>query len=107
MVLFLGEAEVRELLNIDDAVHVLEEAFRQQGRGNIINHPRRRIRTPKSMLHYLPGAVPHMNVMGYKAYTSSKSGIKFRIFLHGDGILMSDSSEIPVREALHTRRNCH
>jgi ornithine cyclodeaminase len=82
MVLFLGEAEVQELLKIDDAVNIVEETFRQQGRGNIINHPRRRIKTPKSMLHYLPGAVPHMNVMGYKAYTSSKSGIKFRIFLH-------------------------
>jgi alanine dehydrogenase len=82
MVLFLGEAEVEELLKMDDAVHIVEETFRQQGRGNIINHPRRRIKTPKSMLHYLPGAVPHMNVMGYKAYTSSKAGIKFRVFLH-------------------------
>jgi ornithine cyclodeaminase/alanine dehydrogenase-like protein (mu-crystallin family) len=82
MVLFLGEAEVQELLNMDDAVHILEETFRQQGKGNIINHPRNRIKTPKSMLHYLPGAVPHLNVMGYKAYTSSKAGIKFRVFLH-------------------------
>ena len=82
MVLFLGEAEVEELLNMDDAIHVMEETFRQQGRGNIINHPRDRLKTPKSMLHYLPGAVPHMNVMGYKAYTSSKAGIKFRVFLH-------------------------
>ncbi|MGB7290892.1 MAG: ornithine cyclodeaminase family protein [Thermodesulfobacteriota bacterium] len=82
MVLFLGEAEVEELLNMDDAVHIVEETLKQQGKGNIINHPRRRIKTPKSMLHYLSGAVPHMNVMGYKAYTSSKAGIKFRIFLH-------------------------
>ncbi len=82
MVLFLGEAEVEELLNMDDAVRVVEETFRQQGAGNIINHPRNRIKTPKSMLHYLPGALPHMNVMGYKAYTSSKAGIKFRVFLH-------------------------
>lgn len=82
MVLFLGEAEVEELLNMDDAVGIVEETFRQQGNGNMINHPRNRIKTPKSMLHYLPGAVPHMNVMGYKAYTSSKAGIKFRVFLH-------------------------
>ncbi len=82
MVLFLGEAEVEELLNMDDAVHIVEETFRQQGQGNVINHPRNRIKTPKSMLHYLPGALPQMNVMGYKAYTSSKAGIKFRVFLH-------------------------
>ena len=82
MILFLGEAEVQDLLNMDEAVEIVEETFRQQGKGNIINHPRNRIKTPKSMLHYLPGALPHMNVMGYKAYTSSKAGIKFRVFLH-------------------------
>jgi alanine dehydrogenase len=82
MVLFLGEAEIQELLNLGDAVDIVEETFRQQGKGNIINQPRNRIKKPKSMLHYLTGAVPHMNVMGYKAYTSSKAGIKFRVFLH-------------------------
>src|SRR3990172_7939694 len=82
MVLFLGEEEVKQLLTMNDAVKVLEETFRQQGIGNIINHPRYRIRTEKSMLHYLAGAVPHMRVMGYKAYTSYKGGVKFRVFLH-------------------------
>ncbi len=82
MVLFLGEEEVEQLLSMDNAVKVLEETFRQQGLGNIINHPRLRIRTEKSMLHFLAGAVPHMKLMGYKAYTSYKGGIKFRVFLH-------------------------
>jgi ornithine cyclodeaminase/alanine dehydrogenase-like protein (mu-crystallin family) len=82
MVLFLGEKDVEQVLSIYDAVRVLEETFKQQGSGNIINHPRLRIRTEKSMLHYLAGAVPHMKVMGYKAYTSYKGGVKFRVFLH-------------------------
>lgn len=82
MVLFLGEEEGEQVLSMDDAVRVLEETFKQQGSGNIINHPRLRIRTEKSMLHYLAGAIPHMKVMGYKAYTSYKGGVKFRVFLH-------------------------
>jgi ornithine cyclodeaminase/alanine dehydrogenase-like protein (mu-crystallin family) len=82
MVLFLGEKDVEQVLSMDDAVRVLEETFKQQGSGNIINHPRLRIRTEKSMLHYLAGAVPHMRVMGYKAYTSYRGGVKFRVFLH-------------------------
>ena len=82
MVLFLGEEDVRQILTMSDAIKVLEETFRQQGLGNIINQPRQRIRTEVSMLHYLAGALPHLGVMGYKAYTSSKSGIKFRVFLH-------------------------
>ncbi|MCI0455339.1 MAG: ornithine cyclodeaminase family protein [Candidatus Dadabacteria bacterium] len=82
MVLFLGEEDVKQLLSMNDAIKVLEETFKQEGLGNIINHPRHRIRTEKSMLHYLAGAVPHMKVMGYKAYTSYKGGVKFRVFLH-------------------------
>ncbi|HSE83578.1 MAG TPA: ornithine cyclodeaminase family protein [Thermodesulfobacteriota bacterium] len=82
MVLFLGEKEVEQILTMSDAVRVLEETFRQQGLGNTINHSRQRVRTQKSMLHYLAGAVPHMGVMGYKAYTSYKGGVKFRVFLH-------------------------
>lgn len=82
MVLFLGESEVQELLTMRDAIAVLEDTFREQGRGAVINHPRHRVRPGKSMLHYLAGAVPSMGVMGFKAYTSSRMGIKFRVFLH-------------------------
>jgi ornithine cyclodeaminase/alanine dehydrogenase-like protein (mu-crystallin family) len=82
MVLFLGEDDVRQILTMSDAVKVLEETFRQQGLGNVINQPRQRVRTEVSMLHYLPGALPHLGVMGYKAYTSSRTGVKFRVFLH-------------------------
>ena len=82
MVLFLGEDDIRQILTMSDAIKALEETFRQQGQGNIINHPRQRVRTDVSMLHYLAGALPHLGVMGYKAYTSSRAGIKFRVFLH-------------------------
>lgn len=82
MVLFLGEDDVRQILTMSDAIKALEETFRQQGQGNVINQPRQRVRTEVSMLHYLAGALPHLGVMGYKAYTSSRAGIKFRVFLH-------------------------
>jgi ornithine cyclodeaminase/alanine dehydrogenase-like protein (mu-crystallin family) len=82
MVLFLGEDDVKQILTMSDAIKVLEETFRQQGLGNIINQPRQRVRTDVSMLHYLAGALPHLGVMGYKAYTSSRTGVKFRVFLH-------------------------
>lgn len=82
MVLFLGEDDVKQVLTMSDAVKVLEEMFRQQGLGGAVNHPRLRIRTKSSMLHYLAGALPYLGVMGYKAYTTSASGVKFRVFLH-------------------------
>lgn len=91
MVLFLREDEVKELLTMDDAVAVLEETLRQQGTGGVINHPRLRVKTGKSMLHYLAGAVPYLGVMGYKAYTSYRGGATFRVFLHSieNGELLS------------------
>lgn len=82
MVLFLNEEDVKSILTMADALKVLEEMFRQQGLGNIVNNPRQRVRTKKSMLHYLAGALPHLGVMGYKAYTTHKDGMKFRVFLH-------------------------
>ena len=82
MVLFLNEDNVKSILTMADAVVVIEEMFRQQGLGNIVNNPRQRVRTKQSMLHYLAGALPHLGVMGYKAYTTHKDGMKFRVFLH-------------------------
>ncbi len=82
MVLFLGEEEVKDLLTMKEALEVLENTFKEHGYGNVINEPRYRLRTGKSMLHYLAAAIPDLGVMGYKAYTSSREGLKFRVFLH-------------------------
>jgi len=82
MVLFLSEDDVKQVVTMPDAVRVLEEMFRQDGLGGTINNPRQRVRTPSAMLHFLAGALPYLGVMGYKAYTSSSEGTKFRVFLH-------------------------
>lgn len=91
MVLYLNEDEVKQLIDMRESIDVLRNTFKQQGLNNVINNPRQRVRTGKSMLHYLAGALPHMGVMGYKAYTSSREGLKFRVFLHDidDGSLLS------------------
>lgn len=91
MVLYLNEDEVKQLIGMRESIDVLRDTFNQQGLNNVINNPRQRVRTGKSMLHYLAGALPHLGVMGYKAYTSSREGLKFRVFLHNidDGSLLS------------------
>jgi len=81
-VLFLSEDDVKQVLTMPDAVRILEEMFRQDGLGGAINNPRQRVRTPSAMMHLLAGALPYLGVMGYKAYTTSKEGAKFRVFLH-------------------------
>ena len=82
MVLFLSEDDVKQVLTMPDAVRVVEEMFRQDGLGGAINNPRQRVRTPSAMMHLLAGALPYLGVMGYKAYTTSREGAKFRVFLH-------------------------
>ena len=39
MVLYLGENDVRQLLDMTAAVDVLEDTFRQQGSRNVLNNP--------------------------------------------------------------------
>lgn len=98
MVLYLNESDVEELLAMADAIEALRDTFEKQGDGNTINNPRQRIKTGKSMLHYLAAALPHLGVMGYKAYTSSAAGLKFRVFLHdiesGDLLSVMDGNHM-------------
>ncbi len=82
MTLLLTEQEVTELLTMPDALTYVEEAFRQQGLGLAQNHPRRRLRPPKGVLHMMAAALPSLGVMGYKAYSTTRSGARFLVILY-------------------------
>jgi ornithine cyclodeaminase len=81
MTLFLTEADVGELLTMDLALAAVEAAHRAHGAGRAIDIPRQRTRTPTSALHILQGALLDEGVMGYKAYTTSRSGARFLVHL--------------------------
>lgn len=70
--IYLNEEQVRELLGMEEAIKVIEEAFRQHGTGKAVNRPRYRLKTAKGILHLMPSAVPNMGVMGYKVYVTAK-----------------------------------
>ena len=46
MAVFLDERCVAELLTMDDALAAVEEVFREQGRGGVVNVPRVRALKP-------------------------------------------------------------
>jgi ornithine cyclodeaminase len=54
---------------------------REYSTGQAIDVPRERTRLPKAALHILQGAVPSMGVFGYKAYTSSREGVRFLVYV--------------------------
>ena len=79
MALFLKESDVERLLTMPLALELVERVHREYSTGQAADVPRERTRLPKVGLHILQGSVPSAGVLGYKAYTSSREGIRFLI----------------------------
>lgn len=83
MALLLKETDVEQLLTMPLALELVERVHREYSTGQAIDVPRERTRLPKAALHILQGAVPSAGVFGYKAYTSSREGIRFIVYVFG------------------------
>jgi len=79
MPLFLNESDVRQLLDMPLAIEAVEEAHRELSLAKAIDVPRQRTRLPQTALHILQGALPGCDAIGYKAYTSNRSGVRFLV----------------------------
>ena len=79
MALLLREADVERLLTMDATLDLVERVHREYSTGQAIDVPRERTRLPRAALHILQGAVPSAGVFGYKAYTSSREGVRFLV----------------------------
>jgi len=78
MTLLLTEADVRSLLTMPIALEIVEESLRQQGNGELILNPRRRIKTPdNALLHYMAAAVPVRGYFGMKISTVARGTARF------------------------------
>src|SRR3984893_12983727 len=78
MNLLLSETDVRALLTMPIALEIVEESLRQQGNGELILHPRRRIKLPDSaLLHYMAAADPVRGYIGMKLYTVARGVARF------------------------------
>lgn len=75
----LKEDEVADLVTIEEAIDVLEDAFLEQAIGGATSQPRERLRTDRVILHIMAGAIP--GFFGYKAYTSGSGKIRFLFYL--------------------------
>src|SRR6476620_12751491 len=81
MALLLREADVEQLLTMKTTLELIERVHREYSTGNAIDVPPERTRLPKAALHILQGAVPSAGIFGYKAYTSSREGIRFLVYV--------------------------
>lgn len=81
MALFLSEEDVQQVLTVPMAIEAVESAHRDLALGQAVDVPRARSRLPQTVLHILQGALPAQGVLGYKAYTSNRSGNRFLVHL--------------------------
>ena len=82
MSLFLCEKDVEQLLNMPMVLEAVEAAHRDLSSGQACDVPRQRTRLPTTTLHILQGALPRLDAIGYKAYTSNRSGVRFLVHLY-------------------------
>jgi alanine dehydrogenase len=89
MAVFLSENDVKTLLTVPMVIEAVESAHRDLANGLAQDTPRARTRLPQTVLHMLQGALPAQGVLGYKAYTSNRSGNRFlvHVFDAASGLL--------------------
>jgi ornithine cyclodeaminase/alanine dehydrogenase-like protein (mu-crystallin family) len=80
--LYLTESDVRELLDMEIAIDVVEEAFRQLGQGGAMNVPRARAHAQGIYLHTMSAVASYLGYAGWKAYTTTAQGAKFHVGLY-------------------------
>lgn len=68
MIRYLSEEDVKQLLDMQEAIKQVDCAFRARAYGNAFDVPRVRTRQPGGHLHILQAAAPELNYIGYKAY---------------------------------------
>lgn len=82
MVLILSEDDVREILDMGEAIEAVEKATMYQAEGRAFVNPRSRIYIGSHVLHTMSSAIEAMGVAGLKAYLSTPSRTVFVILLY-------------------------
>lgn len=82
MPLFLSEDDVCQVATMPLALEAVEISLREHALGGAVNIPRERTRIQKGALHLLQGAVDCLDIIGFKAYTSTREGNRFLIHLY-------------------------
>jgi len=98
MALWLREADVSALLNMDDVIAAVEDGFRLLGEGAAVNQPRSRSVTTSGVLHVMHAAAPTLGVLGLKSYAVTPRGARFVAVLYrledGDVMAIAEANRL-------------
>ncbi len=88
MTLILREADVQELIEMDDVIAAVTDAMKELGEGTAQNEPRRRLFPPGGVLNVMFASYPGGRCTGLKAYTIADGHARFLVTRFGlDGSL--------------------
>jgi len=90
LTLLLSEGDVLSLLDMDEVVIAVDNAFRHQGVGEASNFMRTRSRGNGSVLSVMHASLPYLGRSGLKSYLASGSGAKFVV------VLFDANSSVPL-----------
>src|SRR5687767_4576476 len=80
--LYLTEADVAGLVAMPRVIEIMAEAFARLAAGEAMNVPRVRAQGKGIILHSMSAAADYLGLVGWKQYTTTKSGAKFLVGLH-------------------------
>jgi alanine dehydrogenase len=80
--LYLTEADVTRLMNVELAIEVCTEAFRRLAAGEAENIPRSRAQAPGIILHSMSAAAGYLGLVGWKNYTTTRKRALFHLGLY-------------------------
>ncbi|MCH8828016.1 MAG: ornithine cyclodeaminase family protein [Planctomycetes bacterium] len=80
--LFLREEDVRELMDMEKSIQVIENAFRQIAANAVQNVPRARAAGKGVVLHTMSASVESLGLVGWKAYTTTPNGARFHVAVY-------------------------
>lgn len=86
---YLSETDVADLVDMPLALAAVEGMFAAFARGEVENVPRARAKGPGIVLHSMSATAGYLGVVGWKNYTTTRTGAKFLVGVHA-----SDSGEL-------------
>ena len=80
--LFLSEDDVRELMDMEKSIKVVEETFHHLADETAANVPRVRVVAQGIVLHNMSASAEYLGLVGWKAYTTTKSNARFHVAVY-------------------------
>lgn len=80
--LYLGEDDVKELIDMEESIKLMEQLFTRMGPGVTQNAPRTRVRGEGIMLHTMSAADDFLGYVGWKAYITTEKGAQFHVAVY-------------------------